>query len=223
MEKESLYPSLSNAQTTTETGTLTTADALAPHHTLGLGHDDHHPPSLSSSQPPPSITTVSLSPPRTYNNYTEVFLSEKYLKLKMFKPMMTEDDRKAYNQIQAVTRFVQEGCLVRAMVMGSGGGVLGLLFGTFFFTMKPVNVDTSLPLRQQIRQSYSGFGTEVTKSVKGFAKLGFIYSMFECGIAKVRPLHVRCMFGLISSSFKCGTAKLDGFVNKGNTSLKLEF
>lgn len=134
-------------------------------------------------------------PPPTFYNYTDVFLSDKYLKFRLLKPF-SEEEAATYNRIQSVTQFFQEGCLVRSLVMGSGGGVLGLLFGTFFFTMKPVDIDTSLPLRQQIRQSYSGFGTEVMKSVKGFAKLGFLYSLFDCGIAKVCQCKVpnQCRF-----------------------------
>lgn len=92
--------------------------------------------------------------------------------------------------------------MVKSLIMGAGGSVLGLLFGTFFFTMKPTDIDTSKPLRDQIRQSYRGFVPEVTKTAKGFAKLGFLYSLFDCAIARERArqdiftaLYAGCLTG----------------------------
>lgn len=62
----------------------------------------------------------------------------------------------------------------------------GLLFGSFFFTMKPVDVDSSLPLRQQLREQYRHFIPEVFGTARNFAKLGAVYSLIECTIDRVR-------------------------------------
>lgn len=120
-----------------------------------------------------------------FPSYMHVFVSDKYRNCAMLPPMEASEAA-VYQRLQAIRSFFQEGCTVRSLIMGAGGGVLGLLFGTFFFTMKPVDIDTSKPLRDQIRQSYRGFVPEVTKTAKGFAKLGFLYSIFDCTIARVR-------------------------------------
>lgn len=125
-----------------------------------------------------------LPPSQTYYNYMEVFLADRYRTFRLLKPM-TSEEALTYGRIQLVSGFFQEGCLIKSVVMGAGGGVLGLLFGTFFFTMRPVDIDTTQPFRKQISQSYRGFGAEITKSVKGFAKIGFMYSLCDCAIAKV--------------------------------------
>jgi len=78
---------------------------------------------------------------------------------------------------------------VRSVMMGAGGGVLGILFGAFFFTMKPIETDTTLPFMQQVRASYRGFLPDVLQSAKNFAKLGMIYSLIECFIERARAVN----------------------------------
>ena len=62
----------------------------------------------------------------------------------------------------------------------------GIVLGAFFFTMKPVDVDSSLGLRAQIRQQYKSFIPDVAATAKNFAKIGGLYSLFECAVDKVR-------------------------------------
>eukprot|EP00920_Eleutheroschizon_duboscqi_P033997 GHVT01081597.1.p1 GENE.GHVT01081597.1~~GHVT01081597.1.p1 ORF type:complete len:332 (-),score=16.19 GHVT01081597.1:1212-2207(-) len=88
-----------------------------------------------------------------------------------------------------VQRFLTEGCLVRSGVMGCGGGVLGLLFGAFFFTMRPVDVDTAAPFLKQVREQYRNFIPEVTRTAKSFAKLGAVYTLAECFVERERASH----------------------------------
>lgn len=67
-------------------------------------------------------------------------------------------------------------------------GFSGVLFGAFFFTLKPVDVDTTRPFREQFKQQYKTFIPDVARSSKSFAKLGFIYSLVECFIQRVSLL-----------------------------------
>lgn len=131
----------------------------------------------------------------------DIFLTDAYTRFRVF-PRMPPDQILAYQRTQCVTRFFQEGCLMKATVMGAGGGVLGLVLGAFLFTMRPADVDTTLPLRQQMRQAYKGFGTEARKSMVGFAKIGFLYSLIDCCIARARAkqdiptaLYTGCLTG----------------------------
>uniref|UniRef100_A0A0G4GZ21 Mitochondrial import inner membrane translocase subunit TIM22 n=1 Tax=Chromera velia CCMP2878 TaxID=1169474 RepID=A0A0G4GZ21_9ALVE len=115
----------------------------------------------------------------------EVLLSPRYRRLQLGKEA-TEDDKAAWVQ-QRVSAAVSEGCVTRGIVGGVGGYVLGLLFGGFFFGMKPIEQDIShLPWREQIRQSYKGFIPEVVSSAKGFAKIGAIYSIVDCFVERER-------------------------------------
>jgi len=59
----------------------------------------------------------------------------------------------------------------------------------FFFTMKPIETDTSLPFTQQVRASYKGFVPDVLRSAKNFAKLGMMYSLVECFIERARAVN----------------------------------
>eukprot|EP00386_Alphamonas_edax_P004476 GDKI01014120.1.p1 GENE.GDKI01014120.1~~GDKI01014120.1.p1 ORF type:complete len:204 (-),score=24.66 GDKI01014120.1:23-634(-) len=119
-----------------------------------------------------------------YRSYLDVFLSERYRKLHFVRQLNKENQPPI--DPQAVQKFFQEGCLVRSIMMGVGGYGLGLLFGSFMFTMRPVDIDTTLPFREQVKQSYKGMGTEVLASAKNFAKIGMVYSLVECFIERGR-------------------------------------
>lgn len=64
--------------------------------------------------------------------------------------------------------------------------VAGILLGAFLFTMKPVDVNTTLGLRAQLREQYKTFVPEVASTAKNFAKIGGLYSFSECIIDRVR-------------------------------------
>ena len=51
--------------------------------------------------------------------------------------------------------------------------------------MKPVDVDTSLGFRAQLREQYKSFFPEVAATAKNFAKIGALYSLSECLIDRV--------------------------------------
>ncbi|KAL8450745.1 hypothetical protein Emed_002383 [Eimeria media] len=135
--------------------------------------------------PPPPL------PDAVYGHPMSVFLTDRYLNLRVYDSKGEEERRlqaEALEQLRAqrtVEAFFRDGCLVRSAFMGMGGGVLGLLLGSFFFTMKPVDVDTKLSLRAQLREQYKSFIPEVTATAKNFAKIGALYSLTECLIDRV--------------------------------------
>ncbi|EPR62206.1 mitochondrial inner membrane translocase subunit TIM17, putative [Toxoplasma gondii ME49] len=168
------------------------------------------PLALSPTSPAPSPAAVQQNPSthssisdfavpfspseRPVEKPMDIFLGDRYrtLNLTPDATTLTDEQKQIQQQIllqNKVERFFTEGCLARAAVMGAGGGVLGGLFGAFFFTMKPVDVDTSLPFRDQMRQQYRNFLPEVGRSAKSFAKLGFLYSLAECFIQRERAVH----------------------------------
>ncbi|KEP67510.1 UNVERIFIED_CONTAM: mitochondrial inner membrane translocase subunit TIM17, putative [Hammondia hammondi] len=168
------------------------------------------PPGLSPTSPAPSPSVVQQSPSnssalpelavpfspseRPVEKPMDIFLGDRYrtLNLTPDATTLTDEQKQIQQQIllqNKVERFFTEGCLARAAVMGAGGAVLGVLFGAFFFTMKPVDVDTSLPFREQMRQQYRNFLPDVGRSAKSFAKLGFLYSLVECFIQRERAVH----------------------------------
>eukprot|EP00922_Rhytidocystis_sp_ex-Travisia-forbesii_P049712 GHVS01073975.1.p1 GENE.GHVS01073975.1~~GHVS01073975.1.p1 ORF type:complete len:233 (-),score=48.40 GHVS01073975.1:970-1668(-) len=154
--------------------------------------------SSSSSSSCSSCSSVCLS--SQYRTYLDVFLSDRYRHLRL-RPQTIGLDVGVLETATptthsmflvspaAVEKFFTEGCLCKSIVMGVGGGGLGVLFGSFFFAMKPMDVDTTLPFKQQIKESYKGFGKEVKSTAKSFAKLSFIYSLIECFIERERACH----------------------------------
>ncbi|CEM33541.1 unnamed protein product [Vitrella brassicaformis CCMP3155] len=124
---------------------------------------------------------------RPLSSFMDVLLSDRYTSLRLIKNPFG-DEIPPINPLK-VQQFFTEGCLSRSCLMGIAGGGLGLLFGGFFFTMRPVDIDTTLPMWQQIKQSYKGFIPEVVQSAKSFAKIGFIFSLVECFIEKGRAAH----------------------------------
>ncbi|XP_053990595.1 uncharacterized protein LOC128882845 [Hylaeus volcanicus] len=121
-------------------------------------------------------------------NEFQVFLTDRYRNFDIF-PKMSEEEKVMYRRMQVVTNFFQEGCLVRAAVMGAGGGMLGILCGSFMFGMKHVDVNPDANWRQTIKHTYSNFFRHATKTGKDFMKLGFLYSFIECLVIKERAKH----------------------------------
>eukprot|EP00922_Rhytidocystis_sp_ex-Travisia-forbesii_P049714 GHVS01073977.1.p1 GENE.GHVS01073977.1~~GHVS01073977.1.p1 ORF type:complete len:260 (-),score=74.07 GHVS01073977.1:607-1275(-) len=166
--------------------------------------------SSNSSSSSSSSTSSSSGSPQRYRTYLDVFLSDRYRHLRLRPPQAigledggggaesaaaaaasaTSSTHSMFSvHPAAVEKFFAEGCLCKSIVMGVGGGGLGVLFGGFFFAMKPMDVDTTLPFKQQIKESYKGFGKEVKSTAKNFAKLSFIYSLIECFIERERACH----------------------------------
>ncbi|XP_026191010.1 mitochondrial import inner membrane translocase subunit TIM22-4 [Cyclospora cayetanensis] len=131
-------------------------------------------------------------PTEVYGHPMSVFLMPRYRSLCLLDTKGEAERREAIQQLRAqraVERFLNDGCLVRAATMGVGGGLLGILFGAFFFTMKPVDVDTTLGFRAQLREQYKSFVPEVASTAKNFAKIGALFSFCECIIDKGRATH----------------------------------
>ncbi|PFH35198.1 putative inner membrane translocase subunit TIM17 [Besnoitia besnoiti] len=150
------------------------------------------PSSASFGAPTSPFSDFAPSSSRAPETPMDIFLGERYRTLNLAPGELTDEQRQMQQQMlmqQRVEKFFSEGCLMRACLMGTGGGVLGVLFGTFFFSMKPVDVDTTLPFRAQLKQQYQNFLPEVGRSAKNFAKLGFIYSLTECFIQRERAVH----------------------------------
>ncbi|PHJ21139.1 mitochondrial import inner membrane translocase subunit tim17 domain-contraining [Cystoisospora suis] len=151
------------------------------------------PSTVSVPSPTPPAPSSPQAPPGTPETPMEIFLSKRYRTLNLAPTgPLTPEQKQMQEQLRLqkkVETFFSEGCLVRSSLMGVGGGVLGVLFGAFFFTMKPVDVDTTRPFREQFKQQYKTFLPDVARSSKSFAKLGFIYSLVECFIQRERAVH----------------------------------
>eukprot|EP00928_Gymnodinium_smaydae_P065255 TRINITY_DN48422_c0_g1_i1.p1 TRINITY_DN48422_c0_g1~~TRINITY_DN48422_c0_g1_i1.p1 ORF type:complete len:205 (-),score=42.34 TRINITY_DN48422_c0_g1_i1:322-861(-) len=79
-----------------------------------------------------------------------------------------------------------DGCTARVIMGTVGGSVMGLLMGGFFHTMQPLNVDTTLSTREQLRQSYKGFGQACSRMARQFGKVGAVYAGIECFMERAR-------------------------------------
>ncbi|OEH78125.1 mitochondrial import inner membrane translocase subunit tim17 domain-contraining [Cyclospora cayetanensis] len=144
-------------------------------------------------------------PTEVYGHPMSVFLMPRYRSLCLLDTKGEAERREAIQQLRAqraVERFLNDGCLVRAATMGVGGGLLGILFGAFFFTMKPVDVDTTLGFRAQLREQYKSFVPEVASTAKNFAKIGALFSFCECIIDKFLSSSLNC---LVRSASLCAS------------------
>ncbi|CDJ47438.1 mitochondrial import inner membrane translocase subunit Tim17 domain-contraining protein, putative [Eimeria brunetti] len=133
--------------------------------------------------------------PAVHSHPMAVFLTPQYRNLSLFAVKPDEDAQRQAEALQqlraqrAVEKFFNDGCLLRAATTSIGGGLLGIVLGAFFFTMKPVDVDNSLGLRAQLRQQYKSFLPDVAATAKNFAKIGGLYSLAECIVDKARATH----------------------------------
>ncbi|CDJ58114.1 mitochondrial import inner membrane translocase subunit Tim17 domain-contraining protein, putative [Eimeria maxima] len=133
--------------------------------------------------------------PAVHRHPMSVFLTPQYRNLSLFRVKTAEDAQRRAAALQqlraqrAVESFLNDGCLLRAATSSVGGGLLGLFLGAFFFTMKPVDVDSCLGLRAQLRQQYKSFVPDVASTAKSFAKIGGLYSLAECIVDKERATH----------------------------------
>ncbi|CDJ26847.1 mitochondrial import inner membrane translocase subunit Tim17 domain-contraining protein, putative [Eimeria mitis] len=134
-------------------------------------------------------------PPTVRSHPMSVFLTPQYRNLTLFAAQAGEDAQRQAEALQqlraqrAVEKFINDGCILRAATTSVGGGLLGIVLGAFFFTMKPVDVDSSLGLRAQLRQQYKSFVPDVAATAKNFAKIGGLYSLSECIVDKARATH----------------------------------
>ncbi|EER01990.1 conserved hypothetical protein [Perkinsus marinus ATCC 50983] len=148
----------------------------------------------SSSATTEGLSTAELdrtSPPPTQMDDTiDIFLRPEYRHLSFVNKDQAEYSNLTYWQrIKMNPQVIFESCIGRAVSSYFMGGALGLLMGGFFHTMQPIDVDASLPFRQQVRQAYKGFGQASLSMAKGFAVCGAVYSGVDCFVERARGSH----------------------------------
>jgi len=86
-----------------------------------------------------------------------------------------------------------ESCVVKSIMAGGAGFVLGGAFGLFMSSMQydtPLSHQsatvTSLPVREQLRAGLKDMGKKSYSSAKNFAMIGALYSGTECCIEGYR-------------------------------------
>ncbi|GBE59856.1 mitochondrial import inner membrane translocase subunit [Babesia ovata] len=125
------------------------------------------------------------------DGFTGVFLSDRYVNYRPVGKELTPEEV-AFLKALNIQQRVYENCLVRASVIGVSSALLGSLVGAFFFTFQASSVahevpsDKSAGIRSQLAAQYKQFLPAVKSSARNFAKLGFVYSLFECVIQKRR-------------------------------------
>ncbi|KAK2196223.1 Mitochondrial import inner membrane translocase subunit TIM22 [Babesia duncani] len=141
------------------------------------------------------------------DDYAKVFLSDRYRNLSLIKNQQSPQEIQM-QQVLGLQQQVQENCILKAGVVGVGSAVFGVLFGTFLFTVTSSNTpyDTPISLKQEFKNQLHKFVPHVKSTSKNFAKLGFLYSMFECFIQKKRArsdvynsLYAGCATGALLS------------------------
>uniref|UniRef100_A0A3B0MV06 Mitochondrial import inner membrane translocase subunit, putative n=1 Tax=Theileria annulata TaxID=5874 RepID=A0A3B0MV06_THEAN len=125
------------------------------------------------------------------NDYLNVFLSDRYVNYQILGQNLSENELQLQKSAK-IQRNVQESCLLRASMIGIGSGVLGSLVGTFLYSINMSNssVDTEVSVKKEFLKQYKNFVPYVKSTIKSFAKLGFLYSLFECLINKVYTLFI---------------------------------
>ncbi|GFE55518.1 mitochondrial import inner membrane translocase subunit [Babesia ovis] len=124
------------------------------------------------------------------DDFTRVYLSDRYIKYQSPSNRLSPEEIAARDAL-VLQQKVSENCLVHASVVGVSSALIGSLFGTFFFTVQASNVAHAIPeenvgFRRQMREQLKLLWPSVKSSARGFAKLGFIYSLCECIIQKHR-------------------------------------
>ncbi|KAF5153138.1 Tim17/Tim22/Tim23/Pmp24 family protein [Theileria parva strain Muguga] len=119
------------------------------------------------------------------NDYLNVFLSDKYINYQVLGQNLSENELQL-QKIAKIQRNIQESCLLRASMIGLGSGVLGSLVGTFLYSinMSNTSVEPEVSVKKEFIKQYKNFVPYVKSTIKSFAKLGFLYSLFECLINK---------------------------------------
>ncbi|EDO05838.1 mitochondrial import inner membrane translocase subunit Tim17 family protein [Babesia bovis T2Bo] len=124
------------------------------------------------------------------DDYSRVFLSDSYVNYRPSGgPLSTEE--RAVRDALLLQQRVSENCIVRASVIGVSSAFIGALFGTFFFTIQANDIAHAVPtekigFRKQMCNQLQLLWPSVKTSARGFAKLGFVYSLFECIFQKRR-------------------------------------
>ena len=90
-----------------------------------------------------------------------------------------------------------EGCFSKALMSGTVGYGLGILLGGFMHSMSAESFHNpmmfhsiaKLPLWEQAKIGWRGFGPACGRMAKNFGKVGLIYSASECVIQQERGTH----------------------------------
>ncbi|EKX72835.1 inner mitochondrial membrane translocase, putative [Theileria equi strain WA] len=143
------------------------------------------------------------------DDYRKVFLSDRYVNYNLLDQSISQHEREL-QKVAQIQQKVQESSLLRATMIGIGSGVIGAMFGTFMFTINMSNNvmpgEQPRGIRAELAAQYRQFVPYIKGSIKGFAKLGFIYSLFEDIIQKKRAtsdiknaLYAGCTTGALLS------------------------
>ncbi|KAK1936355.1 putative mitochondrial import inner membrane translocase subunit Tim17 [Babesia divergens] len=123
--------------------------------------------------------------------FDKAFLSDRYINYGLLRRQLSPEEATFQSALQIQQR-VHENCVVRASFIGLSSAVIGGLVGTFFFSVQASNAahtvapEEARSIRSQIAAQYRQLVPVVKSSARNFAKIGFIYSMFECFIQKYR-------------------------------------
>lgn len=88
-------------------------------------------------------------------------------------------------------------CVVRSILSGIGGGVMGLGFGVFFGSMEgsgggvysPMIIDEKKTVRQVMKEMAKNIGSKSLSYAKGFSVVGLLFAGSECVVEKFRAKH----------------------------------
>lgn len=125
------------------------------------------------------------------DDYERGFLSEGYVKHGLLRRQLTDEESAVQKALQIQQR-VYENCLVRASLVGISSAFVGSLVGAFFFSVHVSNTAHNLDiaetrtLRSQLYAQYRQCVPAIKSSARNFAKIGFLFSLFECCIQKYR-------------------------------------
>ncbi|GAW81757.1 mitochondrial import inner membrane translocase subunit TIM22 [Plasmodium gonderi] len=143
-----------------------------------------------------------------------ILLNDKYINFKIFKKgEELSDQEKIFLKVHT---YLYEGIIPKCIGMGIGGGFVGVLIGTFFFSMQPNNIDYTLGYKEQLKEQFHMFKQSIKSTCLNFAKIGFLFSFYENSLQKIRAanditniLYSGCLTGA-TISYKKGLPSMVG-------------
>ncbi|KAK1442303.1 hypothetical protein BgAZ_403330 [Babesia gibsoni] len=125
------------------------------------------------------------------DDFERAILSNAYVNHTLLRRDLTPEEAAVQSALK-IQQSVYENCLIRASLIGVSSAVIGSLVGAFFFTLHASNTahivteGETATIRSQLYAQYRQCVPAVKSSARNFAKIGFLYSLFECFIQKYR-------------------------------------
>ncbi|SIO73518.1 Mitochondrial import inner membrane translocase subunit tim22 [Babesia microti strain RI] len=115
--------------------------------------------------------------------YDKVYLSNSYVNLKLY-----ENPNPELLRAFKLQESIQESCITRSIAVGIASSLLGVVVGSFMFTMNQSSkpTDINLTTKEVFRLASKDLISHITATSKNFAKIGSLYSLIECGVQKKR-------------------------------------